>query len=349
VLAHVLFSVWGYALLDKITIPKELSTMLGGGIYQGMITTTIGTVLLIAVVATSVVIVKRRLRYEWWYSVHLLAYAGIALAWFHQIPTGNELVLDTIAADYWRALYVATIVLLVVFRLLAPALAALRYRLRVAAVVNEGPGVVSLWITGRRLDRLHAHAGQFFLWRFLTRGRWVTAHPFSLSAAPDGRSLRISVKALGDHTTQLSEIPIGTRVVAEGPFGVFTDASRRRNKVLLIAGGIGITPVRALLQQMRGDVIVLYRVVADEDILFRRELDELAAASNAELHYLVGDHATDEGRHYLSRTHLLELVPDIATRDVYVCGPAGLTDIVTRHVRQAGVRRSHIHAERFAL
>jgi len=236
-----------------------------------------------------------------------------------------------------------------VFRVVAPALAALRYRLRVAAVVEEGPGVVSLWITGRRLDRLHAHAGQFFLWRFLTRGRWATAHPFSLSAAPDGRSLRITVKTLGDHTARMGEIPIGTRVVAEGPFGVFTDGSRRREKVLLIAGGIGITPVRALLQEMRGDVVVVYRVVSDEDVLFRPELDELARASGAELHYVVGDHATDEGRHYLSPDHLLELVPDIAARDVYVCGPAGLTDIVTRHVRHAGVRRSHIHAERFAL
>src|SRR5665647_1664722 len=185
VLAHVVFSIWGYALLDRYSLPKEISTMLGGGIYPGMITATVGTCLLVAVVVTSVVIVKRRLRYEWWYSVHLLAYAGIALAWFHQIPTGNELVLNTIAADYWRALYVATIALLVVFR--------------VAAVVEEGPGVVSLWITGRRLERLHARAGQFFLWRFLTHGRWATAHPFSLSAVPDGRSLRITVKALGDH------------------------------------------------------------------------------------------------------------------------------------------------------
>ena len=349
VLAHVVFSIWGYALLDRYSLPKEISTMLGGGIYPGMITATIGTVLLVAVVVTSIVIVKRRLRYEWWYSVHLLAYAGIALAWFHQIPTGNELVLDTIAADYWRALYVVTIVLIVVFRVLAPVRAALRHRLRVAAVVEEGPGVVSLWITGRRLDRLHAHAGQFFLWRFLTRGRWSTAHPFSLSAAPDGRSLRITVKALGDHTTRMGEIPIGTRIVAEGPFGVFTAASRRRDKVLLIAGGIGITPVRALLQQMHGDVVVVYRVVAAEEVLFRRELDELARAAGAELHYVVGDHTTGEGRRYLSPDHLRELVPDIADRDVYVCGPAGLTDIVTRHVRRAGVPRSHIHAERFAL
>ncbi|MGZ8716064.1 MAG: ferredoxin reductase family protein [Gaiellaceae bacterium] len=349
VLAHVVFSVWGYALLDRFSLPKEISTMLGGGIYPGMITATVGTALLVAVVVTSVVIVKRRLRYEWWYSVHLLAYAGIALAWFHQIPTGNELVLNTIAADYWRALYVATIALLVVFRVVAPALAALRYRLRVAAVVEEGPGVVSLWITGRRLERLQAQAGQFFLWRFLTRGRWSTAHPFSLSAAPDGRSLRITVKTLGDHTARMGEVPIGTRVVAEGPFGVFTDGSRRREKVLLIAGGIGITPVRALLQQMRGDVVVVYRVVSDADVLFRRELDELARASGAELHYVVGDHTTDEGRRHLSPGHLRELVPDIADRDVYVCGPPALTDIVTRHVREAGVRRSHIHAERFAL
>src|SRR5205823_12861466 len=152
--------VWGYALMDKVSLPKEVSTMLGGGIYPGMITATVGTALLVAVVLTSVVIVRRRLRYEWWYAVHLSAYAGIALAWFHQIPTGNELVLDPVAADYWRGLYVATIAFLVVFRVVAPALAAVRHRLHVAEVVEEGPGVVSLRIAGRGLERLGARAGQ---------------------------------------------------------------------------------------------------------------------------------------------------------------------------------------------
>jgi len=246
VLAHVVFSVWGYALLDRFSIPKEISTMLGGGIYPGMITATVGTVLLLGVVASSIVIVRRRLRYEWWHAVHLTAYAGIALAWFHQIPTGNELVLDRVAADYWKSLYVATIMFLVVFRLLVPLGASFRHRLRVADVVEEAPGVVSLRIEGRRLDRLSARAGQFFIWRFLAGGRWWTAHPFSLSRAPDGRSLRITVKALGDHSARVGDIPVGTRVVAEGPFGVFTEAARRREKVLLIAGGIGITPIRDL-------------------------------------------------------------------------------------------------------
>jgi len=130
VIAHVLFSVWGYALMDRLPIPKEISTMIWGGIYPGMITATVGTFMLLGVVATSLVIVRRRLSYEWWYVVHLLAYAGIALAWFHQVPTGNELVLDHIATDYWDGLYIATIIALVVFRVLAPLAGALRFRLR---------------------------------------------------------------------------------------------------------------------------------------------------------------------------------------------------------------------------
>jgi predicted ferric reductase len=343
VVAHVFFSVWGYALMDKFSIGKEISTMLGGGIYPGMITATVGTGLLLAVVGTSYVIVRRRLRYEWWYAVHLLAYAGIALAWFHQIPTGNELVLDTVAADYWRALYVATLALIVGFRVVVPLVNAFRYRLRVAEVVEEGPGVVSIRMDGHRLDRLHARPGQFFEWRFLNR--WWTAHPFSLSEAPRGGSLRITVKALGDHTAALASLPVGTRVLAEGPFGVFTDGAARRGKRLLIAGGIGITPVRALVERSTVDDVVVYRAVREDELVLRDELDELGV----DVHYVVGDHAAPGGDRLLSPEHLLELVPDLAERDVYVCGPPGMTDFAVRNVRAAGVRRRHIHVERFAL
>jgi ferredoxin-NADP reductase len=232
---------------------------------------------------------------------------------------------------------------------LLPVAAALRHRLRVAGVVAEGAGVVSLRIEGRRLDRLQAQAGQFFIWRFLAPGLWWSAHPFSLSQRPDGRSLRITVKALGDHSSRLAEVPVGTRVVAEGPFGVFTGAVRRRAKVLLIAGGIGITPVRALVEEMHGDVVVLYRALAESDLVFRRELDELAAARDIRLRYVVGDHATEDGARLLTAAHLRELVPDTEDRDVYICGPPAMTDVAVREVRGAGVSRRHIHAERFAL
>ena len=349
VLAHVVFSVWGYAFLDKLPLTKEISQMITGGIYPGMITATIGTVLLIAVVLSSIVVVRRQVRYEAWYAIHLTVYAAIALAWFHQIPTGNELVIDRLAANYWRGLYLVTLALLVGFRVLVPAVNAFRYRLRVAEVVDEGAGAVSLRIEGRGLDRLHAKAGQFFLWRFLSRGRWWASHPFSLSAAPDGHSLRITIKNLGDFTSRAAMIAPGTRVVAEGPFGVFTDAVRGRQKVALIGGGIGITPIRSLLEQMDGDLAVVYRVISEEDVIFGDELHELAARKDAALHIVAGDHRTAEGRDLLSPGHLVALVPDLAEREVYVCGPPAMADSARRSVRQANVPSRHIHTERFAL
>jgi predicted ferric reductase len=349
VIAHVVFSVWGYARLDRYSLGKEISTMLGGGIYPGMITATVGTGLMIAVAASSAVIVKRRLRYEAWYAVHFTAYAAIALAWFHQIPTGNELVLDTAAADYWRGLYAAALAFLLVFRVAQPAFNAVRYRLRVAAVEAEGPGVVSVRIEGRGLDRLDARPGQFFLWRFLDRNRWWAAHPFSLSEAPDGRSLRITVKALGDFSGGLGTVAPGTRVVAEGPLGHFTEDARLREGVVLIAGGIGITPVRALAERMDGDVVLLYRVLREEDVVFREELETLSRERGIRLELVVGDHATPEGARLLSPDHLRELVPDLDERDVYVCGPPAMTDALVKSVRRAGVSHHHIHAERFAL
>jgi predicted ferric reductase len=348
ILAHVVLITVGYASMDRISVPNEVSRLLSS--YPGMITATIGTALFIVVVATSLVIVRRRLPYEWWYVVHLTAYAAIALSWFHEIPTGNELTVHPIAADYWRALFAATLALLVVFRILAPLARTFVLGLRVEEVVAEGADVISLRIGGRRLARLDARAGQFFLWRFMSqRGRWWEAHPFSLSAAPDGNSLRITVKGVGGYTRALRNVRPGTRVIAEGPFGVFTDAVRRRDKALLIAGGIGITPVRSLLDEMDGDVVVLYRVVHEDDVVFRDELDTLAEERGIALTYVVGDHAAPGGERLLSPEHLRELVPDVADRDVFLCGPPAMTNAIEKSVRRAGVPRPSIHVERFAL
>jgi predicted ferric reductase len=345
VVAHTVLSVWGYALLDDVSLWAEVETLLGAGVYPGMITATVGTALLLVVGLTSIVIARRRLPYEWWYAIHLAAYAGIALAWFHQIPTGNELALDEVAANYWRALYLVTLGAVVVFRLGVPAVNALRFRLRVADVVPEGRDVVSVRITGRRLDRLDARPGQFFLWRFLTRGRWWEAHPFSLSEAPDGRSLRMTAKAVGDYTSGMRKLEPGTRVVAEGPFGVFTSDARRCDKTVLIAGGIGITPIRALLDELDGDTILLYRVIDADEAIFGGELERV----RARVEVVVGDHLDEHGHKLLSPEHLRELVPDLAERDVFISGPPGMVGTIEKNVRDAGVPRRQIHSERFAL
>ena len=157
------------------------------------------------------------------------------------------------------------------------------------------------------------------------------------------------MKALGDHSAKLARVPVGTRVLAEGPFGVFTEAARRRERILLIAGGIGITPIRALLEEVRGDAVALYRVVHADEIIFQRELDQLAEERGIRLEYVVGDHRTEDGARLLDAEHLRELVPDLLERDVYVCGPPGLTDALLARLRDAGVPRGHVHAERFSI
>jgi predicted ferric reductase len=335
--AHAVLITAGYTVGDRISLQDEISRLISG--YPGVITATAGLVALIAVTVTSVVVVRRRLRYETWYFVHLYAYLGVALAFSHQLATGSSFVGRPGARAYWYALYAVTLGALVGFRIALPLWRSLRHRLEVVRVVDEAPGVVSLDIGGRHLDRLKARTGQFFTWRFLTRRHWWEAHPFSLSAAPDGRRLRITVKGLGDYTTSLRDVPPGTRVIAEGPFGGFRAAGRG---VALIAGGVGITPVRALLEDLPGDVAVVYRAAREEDVILRAELDELARARGADVHYVLGGEP-------LSPELLLELVPDIAERDVFVCGSPAMTEATRASLGRTGVPRRQVYVERFAL
>jgi predicted ferric reductase len=349
IVAHVLLITAGYSLADRLSFGHEFSRLLG--VYPGMVTATIGTAILVLVVLTSLAIARRRLRYEIWYLVHFSVYAGIALGYVHQLPTGNEFVVHPVQADYWISLYVATLAILLVFRVLRPIRDAFRYRLRVGSVTVEVPGVTNIEVTGRDLHALGARPGQFMLWRFVTKGRWWQPHPFSLSAIPNGDSLRLTVKAVGDFSSAIGELEPGTRVFAEGPFGVFTSAARRRREVVLIAGGIGITPLRALFEELSesADVTLIYRVISRRDIIFEQELREIERRGGGTLHLLIGDHRTHKGAALLGPENLARLVPRIADRDVYICGPPAMMDATRQALDQLGVPEEQIHSERFAL
>jgi predicted ferric reductase len=346
ILAHVGSITAGYALMDRLSIRAQFWSFLQS--YPGMIAALIGTLVLILVVLTSIVLVRRRLGYQTWFLMHLMAYSAVTLAWFHQVPTGRELITNPLAAAFWTALYVATLQLIILFRFGQPIVRNLWHRLRVDEVTEEGPGVVSLRITGHHLAWLNARAGQFFLWRFLDRERWQEAHPFSLSAAPDGKSLRITVKDLGDFSQRIGEIAPGTRVLLEGPFGSFTDEARSRERVLLIAGGVGITPIRALLEEMSGDLVLIYRATREDDLLFRDEFDALARERDITIHYVIGDRRAPGNGQLMSAQHLRELVPDMGRREIYLCGPTAMMRSIRTNAQRAGVPAQHIHFDAFA-
>jgi predicted ferric reductase len=350
VVAHGAFIITGYAFGDGSSIVDEAWTIVTT--YDWVLPATIGFGMFVAIGITSVRAARQRLSYESWFLVHLLAYAAIALGFLHQLLVGADFMHDPLARAYWIALYVVALALILVFRFGTPVALNVRHRLRVARVVREGAGLTSIYVTGRDLDRLAVRSGQYFIWRFLHGAGWWHGHPFSLSSAPNGHWLRITVKALGDGTRALQRLPVGTRVLVEGPYGVLTGARRRRRRILLIAGGIGIAPLRALVESLparEGEMVLLYRAREPKHVVFREELDTLASVRGMTVRYLIGRRGSiDMPKDPLSAAALRAAVPDITERDVYLCGPVPMMDRIEDTLRELGIPRRQIHAERFA-
>ncbi len=315
--------------------------------YPGILAATVGGVLLIAAGVTSYRLARRKMAYETWWTVHLYSYLALFLSFSHQVDTGASFVGHPAARTWWTALWVGTLALVLVSRLGLPVWRSLRHRLKVVGVTAEGPDTYSVLLRGRRLDRLPVAGGQFLQWRFLRRGMWWQAHPYSLSAAPTARHLRITVKLLGDHSAELSRLRPGTRVAIEGPYGVLTADTRHSDRVLLVGAGVGITPIRALLDELPddADVVTVLRGSTHDDLVLRHEFAHELGRRGGRLHELVGPRELVP----LDRAALTELVPDIAERDVYLCGPEAFQDALVAAATAAGVPDSHVHHESFSF
>jgi predicted ferric reductase len=350
VVAHGLLIVWGYAVTAHVNVVSESGTLLTQ--YPDVLMATVAGFLLLGVGIVSMRAARRRLRYETWYYLHFYTYLAIALAFSHQFADGASFINSLAARFWWSAMYLTVAVLVLWYRVVVPWRDFVRHGFRVAGVRDEAPGVISVYIKGERLAELAAEPGQFFRWRFLSRSLWWSSHPYSLSAVPPSASggndmLRITVKDLGDHSRSLRALRPGTRVWAEGPFGAFTATPHQSSRgAVLLAGGVGITPLRAMFASLPGRVTLIYRARSWRDIVFRHELDAIARARGARVHYVVGSRA-QLGADPLSAQVLSSLVPGLHKQDVYVCGPAGMTESAVSALLAAGVPRRRIHYESF--
>ena len=343
--AHAVLVTMGYAEGAHTGVLHEAWVLLRS--YPDVLAATVGFVLLVMAAVSSIRMMRRRLRYETWWSVHLYTYLALTLAFAHQVANGEAFVGHPLAVVVWSVLWASTAGTVIVFRIGLPAWRSLRHRLVVVSVRPEGPGVVSLVCRGHALEKLAVSGGQYFQWRFLVPGQWWQAHPYSLSALPRPPYLRVTVKDLGDQGRVLAGLRPGTRIAIEGPYGGFTHHRRRGQGVVLVGGGVGVTPLRALLEELPPgvDATVILRASSEDDMVLAGEIDSMLERRRGRLFRLAGPRHSVR----LDAAALSSMVPDIARRDVYVCGPSGLSAEVAAAARACGVPVAQIHQEEFSF
>jgi predicted ferric reductase len=343
--AHVVLITLGYAAAAKSGVWHELWVLLTS--YRDMLAAAAGFGLLVLAGVTSYSYVRRRMRYETWWVVHLYLYLALALAFAHQIFTGIIFITHPLVRALWIVLWVATAGMVLVFRVAQPVWRSLRHQLRVVEVRDEAPGVVSVVCRGRQIDQLAVSGGQFFLWHFLTRELWWQGHPYSLSALPRPPYLRVTIKGLGDQSRAIASLRPGTPVAIEGPYGAFTDHARSSNSVALIGAGVGITPLRALLEDFPAgtDVVVVVRASTTADLVHHDEVQALVRQRGGRLHEVVGPRHTIR----FNARVLRRMVPDLTARDIYICGPGGFTGEIVDAAQRLGAVPEQIHLEAFGF
>jgi len=354
---HSLTAVVSYSIADSVNPLTTLIDLITD--YPQLLLATVGLVLMIVVVISSIRAARRRLSYETWYLIHLVSYVAVLVAIPHQFELGSELLSSPWLNGYFIALYLYVFANVAWFRSLHPVVASLVMNQRIAQVKKEANRTTSLTITGRRIERLGVEAGQFFMLRVMAKGMWWRPHPFSVSASPS-KEIRFTIGARGDDTAKIQDLKPGTRVILEGPFGVFSEAKRTKQHVTLIAAGIGIAPIRALAESMAaepGDITVIYRVTDTSDAALLDEVKRICQEREHYLFILTGSRPNGPGfmpvqlageRQQPEFERLLTIAPYLLESDVYICGPAPWSESVLHALGKLRVPNDYIHLEEFS-
>ena len=348
-IAHPLLIGLAYTRGSGDSIFHKIFSFLFSG--DEIIQATIGAILFLMVGVSSVYVLLKKLRYEYWYGIHLITYIAIIISFGHQTELGGDL--QTILARvFWIALYAIAALVYVWFRFIQPIAQYMRHRFSVTEVLFETENVYSIFISGANMESFQYIPGQFVIVRFLEKGVWYEAHPFSISSGSGAGDIRLTIKQSGDYTKKLPQhIHLGTKVLIDGPHGIFGSEIKNEEKILCIAGGIGITPIRSIVEQGAKDqkkIKVLASFRTHHDVIFEREISALIGPENV---HIVYTHESPYEGHIKTITHstIFDYCPDIRERLVYLCGPVPFMNAMRAILKTQGVSEEKIHYEQFSL
>jgi len=345
-LGHPLLLITGYSMLNDTNAVAQTVDFATN--WEDVFNAILGVILFTIIIILSLPFVRKKLKYENWYFTHLFMYMGIILVFGHQKEEG-DIAMSDLYETFWNALVYGIVALMIIHRFLRPIYRLYKHRFKVEKIVRENSTVNSIYVTGERMGSFRHIAGQFAHIRIFAKKFWKESHPFSISIAPNGRYLRFTPKMVGDFTNKIPEVPVGSYVLIDGPLGHFTKSSSKREKFLFIAGGIGITPIRAMIEDFSReniDMILLWAVTDESDLVFMNELSRMIK----NIHIFVSNGsknpAFQNGRITLEK--IREYSPDFLDRDIFLCGPPKMMESVRELLHTLEVPRSQIHFEKFS-
>jgi predicted ferric reductase len=318
----------------------------------------LSTYSLIALVVMALMRAKWNIRYETWHFWHIgLAVVAVAAGISHMVGWSFYLA-DPWKRALWIGLTIFWIGLLLHVRIVKP-LFMLRRPYRVAEVRRERGDSWTLAMQPAGHHGFRFSPGQFGWLTVWGSPFKISGHPFSFSssaAVTDGR-VEMTIRNLGDFSGAIGDVPVGKRVYLDGPYGAFTIDRNPADMHVLIAGGVGITPMMSMIRTLadRGDkrlIVLLYGSRDFESITFREELDALKQRLNLTIVHVLADPPagwTGE-KGFVTAEVLKRYLPEpYADHEYFICGPDVMMDAIEEALGELKVPLSKYHSERYAF
>ena len=288
-------------------------------------------------------------RYEAWKHIHWIVFGVLTLAFFHSIVMGSDLY--GFFRFYW----------IVVFGLHALVLLAkLYHRIRVwlptyviKEVRKEAPNITTLII---EKPKNFFFPGQFSFLSIRHENGWEYWHPFSITSQISDDHFTVTIKGMGDFTNRVSEIQRGTRAKLDVGYGSFSPRIAKDSRYVMIAGGVGITPIYSILKNLSGsptppEVHLLYAAHHDSELLFREEIEKwFSAIPGWTLHYVISSQPEWKGeKGRLTPEKVNGLLKGDLSGTFFMCGPMGMIRSIKKYVLSKGIPRAKVRQEHFVF